>query len=130
MFIAYLTLDEVNQDLAPRLAEACRATVHAWTPREALPAGAVDAVLIDLDSLPPQERQSILSGLLTRTAPYPVAVHSYNLEEGQVEALHHKGVAVHRRLTPALLRHLGRRVRQGRAAVFASGSEESGNHAA
>jgi hypothetical protein len=56
----------------------------------------------DLDSFPAAERDAVLTKLLSTLALYPVAVHSYNLEQGQVSHLRQNGVAVHRRLGKAV----------------------------
>jgi hypothetical protein len=111
MRIAYLTTDEVNQDLAVRLAGAQGVRLEVLWPRDAPPDGHFDAVVYDLDSLPPCLRQQILSDLAAASAPWPVAVHSYALSGEQVKVLRGREVAVHPRLTARLLRQLRGAVR-------------------
>ena len=58
MLCAYLSLDEVNQDLAATLAAGAGVELDALTFRDAAPAGQFDAALYDLDSLPPAYRRA------------------------------------------------------------------------
>jgi hypothetical protein len=98
MILAYLSHDEVNLDLVRRLARA--AGLHACPvfAKDAPGAGPFDAVLYDLDSLPPAERERALRRLLLGPLPRPAAVHSYHLEWGEVQALRGRGVGVSRLL--------------------------------
>jgi hypothetical protein len=105
MSIAYLSADEVNCHLAARMAAACGAALHPVSPRDPPPDGRFDAVLYDLDSMPPACREEILASALADRATCPVAVHSYNLDM-QADALRDKGVVVTRRLGPRVLRAL------------------------
>jgi hypothetical protein len=100
--VAYLTVDEVNQGVATALAPRCQVAVEPVSFREWPPARPFAAVVYDLDSFPPAEREAVLTRLLSSLALDPVAVHSYSLSEGQVKRLRHNGVAVHRRLTAAV----------------------------
>jgi hypothetical protein len=111
MRIAYLTTDEVNQDLALRLAAGQRARLEVLWPRDEPPDGRFDAVVYDLDCLPACLRQEVLSKLAAASAPWPVAVHSYALTRKQFRALRGRGVAVHRRLGARLLHRLCAAVR-------------------
>jgi hypothetical protein len=110
MLVAYLTIDEVNQDLAAGLAERCNLTLQPLSFRDLPRDGQCDAVVYDLDSLPRPEREEILAQLRQSLTLYPVAVHSYNLEEGQVDRLRQNGVAVYRRLGKAVF--LGLKLRR------------------
>jgi hypothetical protein len=110
MLFAYLTLDEVCQDLAQRLAGAHGVELDVLSFRDAAPNGQFDAVLHDLDSLPADRREAILSDLLAGPAPGPVAVHSYNLRGSQIKALRTRGVLVTRRLNPQVFVLLRRAV--------------------
>ena len=87
MRIAYLTLDEVNENLATLMAEECGATLFPLTPRDPKPDGEFDAVLFDLDSLPPRHQKELLSDLLSSSPLHRVGVHSYQLEEEAAAAL-------------------------------------------
>src|SRR5438128_295277 len=78
MLVAYLTVDEVNQDVAVGLAERCNLTVHPLALRDWPQDGHFDAVVYDLDSFPAPERDQVLAKLLSSLTLYPVAVHSYN----------------------------------------------------
>ncbi|HYT89135.1 MAG TPA: hypothetical protein VEL76_10540 [Gemmataceae bacterium] len=98
MKIGYLTIDEVNQRLAVELAGACGAVLEIVWPRDEPPDGRFDAVLYDLDCRPPSEREQLLGVLLAGPVTCPVALHSYNLEEHQIETLQANGIAVHRTL--------------------------------
>jgi hypothetical protein len=106
MLCAYLSLDEVNQDLAARSADEAGVELDALTFRDAAPAGQFDAVVYDLDSLPPAYRRALLADLGAGQLVEPVAVHSYNLSAGQVRALRRRGVIVGRRLRSRLFDRL------------------------
>ena len=110
MLVAYLTVDEVNQEVAASLAERCNLTLHPLSLRDWPRDGHFDAVMYDLDSFPAQERDEVLAQLLSSLPLYPVAVHSYNLDDGQVNRLRHNGIAVHRRLEKAVF--LGLKLRR------------------
>jgi hypothetical protein len=98
MLIAYLSTDEVNQDLARQMADECEVTVSFVSLAETIGDGPYNALLLDLDYLPSGEQTKLLSQLLKDLVPLPVAVHSYNLKPEQVEVLRKNGVAVFRRL--------------------------------
>ncbi len=108
MKIAYLTTDEVNEDLALQMADECGVTLYPLTFTDGPTEGRFDAVLYDWDSLPQQRREEILLEALTGSSSYPVAVHGYGLEEEEVKTLHQDGVAVFHRLEPEVFRVLRR----------------------
>jgi hypothetical protein len=121
MLIAYLTTDEVNQDLAMRMAEECGTTLALLSLRDGPPDGRFAAVLYDLDFLPPLQRQEVLGELLAGPSSHPVAVHSYNLEEDQVKALAENQVLVHRHLEPEVFQILCQAAGQARTAGCPTG---------
>jgi hypothetical protein len=94
MRIAYLTVDEVNQDLALRLAADYGMTLSPHTFRDLPPDGQFDAVLYDWDHFPLSEQRKTLARLLDGPLFCPVGVHGYNVPEPQVEALRKKAVVV------------------------------------
>ena len=98
MRYAYLTLDEVNQDWAERLAAQAGAELDVVSPRDLLAAGPFDALLIDLDSLPPGYRKAVLDDLLAGKQEAQTAVHSYHLRIRDARVLRRRGVIVARRL--------------------------------
>jgi hypothetical protein len=106
MRCAYLTIDEVNEALAVEMAGACGVLLDLLTPKEAPPHAEHDAVLIDWDHWPAERREGLLAGLRGGPLPRPVAVHSYNLVDGQAEALRAQGVTVHRSLQPEVFQSL------------------------
>ena len=106
MRIAYLTLDEVNEHLATLMAGECGATLFRLMPRDPKPDGEFDAVLYDLDSLPPRQQQELLSMLLSSRPFRPVGVHSYRLEEDEAAALRRHGLVVSRRVETAVFQAL------------------------
>ena len=124
MRFAYLTLDEVHEDLALELAATCGVTLCPLAPKDGPPDGRFDAVLIDWDSWPCQRRQEALTELLSRPTPCPVAVHGYNLEDGQVKSLCHQGVAIYGSLRPEMFRRLRRLVLARRAAEATGGGAD------
>jgi hypothetical protein len=102
MLVTYLTIDPVNLDLARQLAAPWGAALEQREPRDP-PTAPPDIALYDLDCLPDDLRQRTLAGLLARPVPSVVGVHSYNLNDAQVERLARNGVVVARRLDPDLL---------------------------
>jgi hypothetical protein len=117
-----LTVDEVNQALAGKLAAAAGVQLEVVFPRDAAGDGPFDAVLYDLDSLPPIDRQALLAGLSARPAGQwagTAAVHSYQLSPRQARALRRQGVVVARRLQQATFARL-------RAAVSARRRQRPG----
>src|SRR5438046_3085297 len=98
MLFAYLSLNEVNQDLAQRLVAAVGGTLDVLSFRDAAPNGQFDAVIYDLDSLPADRQSAVLANLQAGPVSGPVAVHSYTLRGRQVRALREQGVLVSKRL--------------------------------
>jgi hypothetical protein len=92
MRISYRTTDEVNLDLAMRLAENCAMTLDVLWPKDPAPDGLFDVVLYDLDCLSPREREEVWEALLDRPVQSPVAVHGHCLEERQMLFLRQQGV--------------------------------------
>jgi hypothetical protein len=118
MRMAYLTTDEVNLDLAQTLAERADVCLVPLAPRDALPDGACDAVLCDLDYLPAELREEILAAALAGRPGRPLALHGYNLDGQQTAALRRNGVIVARRLEAGLFSQLRRAVKEVRAAAL------------
>jgi hypothetical protein len=106
MLYAYLTHDEVNQDLAERLAARAGVELEVLWCRDPAPAGQFDAVLYDLDCLPPDRRQALLTDLQAGQPIHAIAVHSYHLSIRQARALQRHGVIVTRRLQPLVFARL------------------------
>jgi len=98
MRIAYFTTDEVNQALALQFVKTIGVTLGPWPLLGPSPDGEVDAVVYDLDHLPEPRRTEILSKLTQAAPRHPTAVHSYNLNDDQLQALRDNGVSVYRRL--------------------------------
>jgi hypothetical protein len=117
MRIAYVNIDEVNQELAVRMAAKCGAIICGLAPWDSPPDGQFDAVLYNLDQLPRQRRAALLDELLRDSSRRPVAVHGFDLTEEQVEVLTRRGVTAARRLHIGLLRNLFRAARDSRAAT-------------
>lgn len=120
MLISYLTLDEVNQQVAREIAQACRVILHLLTLDDASARSVRDPVVYDLDYLPPERRQQILAELLSDSPHGIVAVHSYNLADRQIARLRRNGVAVFRRLERRVFRRLKSAVLQRARAVAAA----------
>jgi hypothetical protein len=121
---AYLTTDEVNQDLALQMAEHCNATLHVLSPQDAPADGRFDAVLYDWDYLSRDQRSRVLAELRSGPLPCPVALHSYHLEAATANALRRRGVIICRRLELKVFRALRRAVRQVQALAPPDGGPE------
>jgi hypothetical protein len=104
MRIAYLTLDEVNSDLAARCAAAADIELESFALCEA--PEPFDAVVYDLDFLPADYRAGLLAASTTARSSALIAVHAYNLTSGQRRRLRRRGVVVARRLSLALFARL------------------------
>ena len=63
MRIAYLTTDEVNEALALEMALACDVALEPLVPKQGPPDAGYDAVLIDWDHWPPEQRAELLARL-------------------------------------------------------------------
>jgi hypothetical protein len=116
MRIAHITTDEVNQALAVQVARPLGAAVTPLGPDEMSTQGVFDAVLYDLDRLPPDRRQGLLDAIRSATTALPKAVYGYCLSDEQARKLRLHGVAVAHRLHAALIRTLANAVRQNLAA--------------
>jgi hypothetical protein len=106
MRIAYFTTDEVNQALALQFVKTIGVTLWPWPLLGPLPDGEVDAVVYDLDHLPEPRRTEILAKLTQAAPRYPTAVHSYNLNDDQIQALQDNGVSVYRHLELRAIRRI------------------------
>jgi len=121
MRLAYLTTDEVNQDLAIHIAADCGTALALFSPRDPPPDGRFDAVLYDWDFWPLHLRREVLEELLTARPPGLVALHGYHIDERHVEALRQNGVAVFHRLERETFQGLEEAAGQARG-LWAPGS--------
>jgi hypothetical protein len=106
--IAYHTADEVNLESAMQAAKECGASLSRSSDPIAARVGSPAAMLHDLDHVDAQRARAIVEELLSRPAPFPVAVHGYNLGDDEMRALHANGVIASRRFNPGLVRALCR----------------------
>jgi hypothetical protein len=127
MRIAYLTTDDVNRDLAIRMAEDCGATLYLLWPHDPPPDGRFDAVLYDWDYWPRDRRQEILQELLTAPTHGLVALHGYHLEEEHIDGLRRNGVFTFHRLEPEIFEFLGRKADEGPGVLFGGDSGADGS---
>jgi hypothetical protein len=116
MLVAYLSYDEVNTALAEPLARRHGITLDVLQPRDAAPNGEYDAVLYDWDCWPCVRRAQAVAEWLSEAPSRPTALHSYNMEDEQAEALRRNGVVVESRLGPALFRRLRQAILAARVA--------------
>jgi hypothetical protein len=126
MLIAYLTTDEVNEQLALYMAEENGQTLCSLSPSDAPPDDDFDAAVYDWDYLPAKRQQALRAQLLAEQGVRPAAVHGYNLDDDCVEALRRHNVAVFRTLQPELFRRLAReykRIQAAHAPAFAAERE-------
>src|SRR5262249_3609910 len=96
MRVAYLTTDVVNEQLALQMAATCGLALYPLAPKDRPRGEAFEAVLYDWDYLPAREQQEVLAELLAGGRSHGAALHGYNLEDDQVEALCRHTVAVYR----------------------------------
>jgi hypothetical protein len=106
VFIAYISLDEVNQDLAARTAEKYGAYLDGFASLADMPPLSCDVVIYDFDFLPSDERRRAFEELTSGRASGLTVVHSYNLNPREKKALRRHGVVVRRRLAPGWLGRL------------------------
>jgi hypothetical protein len=109
LLVYHLSHSEVGQQVARDLGAENGLAVQTRFLRDRLPEGDCRALIVDLDSVAPDRRgrQRLVKELSGRPRPYPVAVVSYNLEDGQAEALRAAGVRVFEHgLGPELFRAL------------------------
>lgn len=110
MVVAYWTTDFVNLNLAREWAEECGASLEQAFFKGRAPTNSPDAVLYDLDYLPPDNQREILATLTNGPLHHSVAVHSYHLADELLAALQARGVIVGRRLEKGLIERLRKMV--------------------
>lgn len=104
MRIAYVSVDEVNQSLAARMAASLGSILSGFDPEDGCPLAGFDAVLYDLDRVAPERRAALLREVRSQREPFPKAVHGYSLTEEEARELGLRGVAVAQRLNLRFLR--------------------------
>jgi hypothetical protein len=114
MRIAYLTTDEVNKELALRLAAERQVTVCCLEPRDPPPDGEFDAVLCDWDHWPADQRPKGLDDVPAAPVGPALALHGYGLGQDQARALRRRGVLLFQRLEPKTFLELKRAADQAR----------------
>jgi hypothetical protein len=91
MPIAYLTTDEVNKNLALRLAAQREMTVYPVKSRDLPPDGEFDAVLCDWDHWPANRRPKALTQLSAGPIRHPAALHGYGVDQEKAPTLRRRG---------------------------------------
>ncbi len=107
MRIAYVSIDEVNQDLAARIAAEFGAVVCRVAPKDPAPDGLFDAVLYNMDDVPRGQRSALVERLRREEPGRPTAVHGYGITDEQARSLRLAGVAAAHRLDTGLFHALG-----------------------
>jgi hypothetical protein len=115
MRFAYLTRDEVNQDLAQAIAAEHGVELDVYARRDIIESREYDAVFCDLDSFPAEERDAILIAMADDRKDQPFALHSYNLEDRQLRLLQRNGVLTGKRLGSELFGRLLAAIQRKRA---------------
>ena len=123
MRITYVSTDEVNQDLAARIAAKFGVRVCKRLPEDPLPDDLCDAVLYNLDDVPRAERSALIVGFRRGKPGHPTAVHGYNITDEEARTLNRYGVASARRLHADLLGTLFTAVRRNRETVPPGGDK-------
>jgi hypothetical protein len=106
MRFAYLTRDEVNQDLAQAIAAEHGVEIDMHARRDTIEGRKYDAVFCDLDSFPAEEREANIVALADDRTDQPFALHSYNLEDRHLRLLQRNGVLTGKRLGSELFSRL------------------------
>jgi hypothetical protein len=106
--IAYHTTDEVNLDSATQTAQEYGASLAGLADPDVRPGGSLAALLCDLDRVDSRRGQAIVNELRSRPAPFPVAVHGYDLGDEDMTVLHANGVIASRQFDPEVVRALCR----------------------
>jgi hypothetical protein len=119
MRIAYMSTDEVNQELATQMAAKSGATVCGLLPQGPPPGGLFDAVLYNLDDMPKAQRSALVARLRRGEVDHPTAVHGYDITEEQAGTLCQCGVVAARHLNVGLFRNLLEEARRRRKAAIA-----------
>jgi hypothetical protein len=110
-FVWLLSHDEVNQYLAPGLADPYELIVQPRWLRDGLP-GAGRALVVDLDSVAPGRRAlaRLVKELIGRPHAYPVVAFGYSLEDDQITDLRAAGIqAFQHCLCPAVFAAIAER---------------------
>jgi hypothetical protein len=111
MRIGYLTLDEVNLNLARQLAARLHVKLERLSFCEDSPVDC-NARLYEVDYLAPGDRQRLFARLKESSRDMPVAVHGFHLRKREVRSLRTAGIAVFRRLEARVFRYLVRVARE------------------
>jgi len=94
----HVTNDEVNRFSTKQMAQEEGLQIQLRSFYDPIPDGECEQVLYDLDSVPADRRDSVLSRLIGGQPSHEVAVHSYNLTDEEEAALLKSGVLVLPRL--------------------------------
>jgi hypothetical protein len=121
MRIAYVSIDEVNQALAARIAAEFGAVVCRVAPKDPAPDGLFDAVLYNIDDVPRDQRSELVERLRRGELDHPTAVHGYDITDEQASSLRQAGVAAAHRLDTGLFYDLLEAARRSRDAVESDG---------
>jgi hypothetical protein len=106
MRIAYVSNDEVNRELAARMAAELGAAFYTMHPHGPAPEENFDVVLYNLDDLATHDQAVLVEGLRRGAGQRPTGVHGYDVTDEQASNLKRIGVATSRRLHRNLLRGL------------------------
>jgi hypothetical protein len=105
MKFAYISTDEVNQNLAVQIADEYHIAVCPVSYVDARQHDRFDALLYDWDSLSWLRRNEICVASLA-SGLCPVGVHGFSFDNERAETLHQDGIAVFRRLDANVFRTL------------------------
>jgi hypothetical protein len=123
--IAYITDDDVNDALAREMAQECGATLIRTLPGGVPLNNRNTCILYDLDHMPFTQMNAIWESLISQAPHVPVAIHSYNLDEEQMESLRANGVISGRALDKDLVHRLCRSASTGREPFPVEDHEEN-----
>jgi hypothetical protein len=112
MRIGYLTLDEVNENLARELAARFHVQLERLSFCNDSTEAFCDARLYEVDYLAPGDRQRLFASLINRSQDTPVAVHGFHLRGREIRSLRAAGIKVFRRLETKVFRRLVDAVRE------------------
>ncbi len=123
MRIAYINKDEVNRELASRMAAKHSAAVCSRLGNDPPRDGEFDAVNYNLHDVARDLRATLVERLCRGAPDQPAAVHGYDITDHQLQVLRQNGIAAARRIDADLVRSVCKAARRRKRAALANNAE-------